>query len=378
METQEQHLITLADNLPNLDLSPVEIDNDPKPGMALAVCYQMGLQPVLLVRPAFAYGAYGVCSVWLGANDKKLYLRKMVLECAGMTATPSDIVHYVPHLNVPKLVHYVNHEAGPEPRLSDDMFEGMKQQHLWSMFSEFINGPTLEKVIKQYANKQMYIPETEIWRVGAALLSVVMKMQYPMGHGYQTEAKLHRDIRPRNILVSNSPESTQTTFHLIDFGIAAGPDMMRRMLPGNFDVCMIAEVLFGMMLHKADPNPRQCCNFDNDVFSLSKRLPDWPYSEELYSSISELHKYEHKSKTPLQPKPQLRQWMKKFQTFATSSLEQATSDGKSIRLESVAPLPDTKPMLFKHSEADEVIADLKLRNTTPVVLSRKRGSMKPA
>ena len=74
--------------------------------LALVALLEMGEQRYILVRPSFAKGGFGHCSVWKSLNDGNLYIRKLQVTAGGK---PKDITHHVSAANVPALVAYVDH-----------------------------------------------------------------------------------------------------------------------------------------------------------------------------------------------------------------------------------------------------------------------------
>lgn len=79
--------------------------------LTLGVYLQIDIQSFILIKPSFAKGGYAHCSVWLGVNDRKLYVRKLQM-CSDQV--PRDISHQISHPNVPALVASIKHGLKPQ------------------------------------------------------------------------------------------------------------------------------------------------------------------------------------------------------------------------------------------------------------------------
>ena len=76
------------------------------PNLALVALLVMAAQRYVLVRPSFAKGGFGHCSIWKSLDDGSLYIRKLQVTSG---ARPKDITHNISHPNVPALVAWEYH-----------------------------------------------------------------------------------------------------------------------------------------------------------------------------------------------------------------------------------------------------------------------------
>lgn len=78
--------------------------------LTLGIHLQIGTRSFILIQPSFAKGAYAHCSIWLGVNDSKLYVRKLQT-CSDQIFR--DISHHISHPNIPALVASIKHGRNP-------------------------------------------------------------------------------------------------------------------------------------------------------------------------------------------------------------------------------------------------------------------------
>lgn len=304
-------------------------------------------QNLLLVKPGFASGAFGNCSVWIGTNDKKLYIRKIVVEeiLPPEIEPPVDkeVRLTIDHPNVPRVVHHINHGAGPNPHEIDDHFNGTQIRNAWSIVSNFVNGPTLEQLTTQHVKRGERLPEWAIWKCGLTLLRILHKMQ--------CRNIVHSDIRSRNILVSLEPTTNNTDdddieFHLIDFGVARQvADIVGN---GYRDASLIAEVLFCMMLNKPKTDGYRVCQGLHDKVQLASQQPDWPYSKEIVEAAWDLYNFEILESAQhgiAIPNGRMRRWIDCFTKELSSCKTRSASVSRDEGLRITRPIENPRPLL---------------------------------
>lgn len=168
--------------------TPETLAGPRQPVLALAVYLNTEFRPFILVKPSFAAGGFARCSIWLGLNDRKLYVRKLQGSSEG---TPKDSTRYVEHSGVPKLVASMPHGMNPtilQPvklkfgaldTAVDFHDKSLSRLSYWTTMTEYINGPTLLAVFEKFAGKGYVFPEPAIWQCGKVLLDIIRKMRFP-------------------------------------------------------------------------------------------------------------------------------------------------------------------------------------------------------
>lgn len=314
---------------------------------ATAVLFNTPEQDLLLVKPQYASGAFGNCSVWIGAKDKRLYIRKIIVGDIASTSInssiESEVALTVDHPNVPKIRYHVNHGGGPHPNVFGHKdFSGEQIKTVWSIVSDFVNGPTLEHFTRRSGEK---LPEGAIWKCGLTLLKVLQKMQL--------QNIVHSDIKSRNILISAETTSTgreEAEFHLIDFGLA----QQIHVPVGNSyrDCSLIAEVLFCMILNKPTSGGfRTCRKLYREVQEVAKQT-EWTYSQDLVNATWNLHEFEmrqnkrHGIAIPLE---RMQKWQERFEKGLDLCRGLEPQAGRCDTLEIEIPIQDTRPLLVENA-----------------------------
>ncbi|KAK5957633.1 hypothetical protein OHC33_000821 [Knufia fluminis] len=336
--------------------TPERVISPPRP--VLAIYLDTPSQPFILVKPSFAVGGFARCSIWLGLNDRRLYVRKL----QGCCSTPKDVTHYVEHSGVPKLVSSLEHGKNPNqpqsPKVKfgclniaiDKQQENLSNSSYWSTMSEYVNGPTLLSVFEKAANTEFVFPEPAIWQCGLVLLEILRKMRFPdiTTGGKHFRRMSHNDIYPRNILLANDnldPTAT-TNFYLIDFGIATLESE-----PGHRwgDLSNVLNILCSMML-----NQNLNCTA-RSIVKLRRGDSNLPYSNELQAKVAEMEQVNMNAQ-PCYGFP-IKYWFDKWIGDFRHMLERSTAklkkSGKSTRIPLQEPLTIQRPWLFRGDKAVE-------------------------
>ena len=303
-------------------------------------------QRYILVRPGYAEGNDGACSIWMGEIDRKLYVQKTLTHSVHDRLTkPKDILHYVPPDNVPKLVDNTKHPEGSKPVVRP---RAKIEENIWSSVSEFINGPSLDRVIEDHRKQRTRIPEPAIWQAGLTLLTVVLEMWNPLA-GSGRVPLLHNDIRDRNVVVRQNATGDESEFYLIDLGRSKPATEQQ----GSYrDLAMIAELLLSIMLCECITDQRPYNRLWQQAQAASQ-LSNWPYSPGLLDAIKRLYALDVAKKS-LPAKAQVVAQRDKFKAQAESAKKAATQKGEAVALIATPRIPSglARPMLFADENDD--------------------------
>jgi len=339
-----------------------------KQAPVLAVYLNTTFQPFILVKPSFAAGGFARCSIWLGLDDRKLYVRKLQGCSEG---SPKDITHYVEHSGVPKLVAFIRHGMNPtkpEPvKLKYGALDkavhfrdkGLSRLSYWSTMTEYVNGPTLLTVFENLAGTGYVFPEPAIWQCGKVLLEMIRKMRFPdpFAGDKHIQPMSHNDIYPRNILLVNDDEGegTTTNFHLIDFGIATFHSECHYR---NGDLLQMIDVLCGMMLNQNLGSKAKAW------VRCAKDQPGWPYSNELGMRVAEMEEVNSKSiPYGFPPKLWFDKWITSCNHMAVRTSARCKKAGKSSKIPLQKPLTNERPLGFRGENAVEELKHFMAKQT---------------
>lgn len=115
------------------------------------------------------------------------------------------------------------------------------------LVSEFVRGLTLKQL---YADG--HASDRDVARIGAALASA---LEHAHDHGV-----IHRDIKPGNVLVPDSPRSESGIVKLADFGIAR--------MAGDTTLTLTGDVLGTLAYMSPEQASGEDVSFESDVWSL--------------------------------------------------------------------------------------------------------------